>query len=78
MSSHQSWQRAIAQLLALYLAAVLMGVLIGQVWPLLAIVSMAVVAWNYWRLWRLQKQFTGQRRISPARGRTGFRSWKAS
>lgn len=68
MSSHQSWQRAIAQLLALYLAALVIGVLIGHVWPLLAIVSMAVVAWNYWRLWRLQQQFTGQRRLSPARG----------
>ena len=68
MSSRHTWQRGIAQLLALYLAALVIGVLIGQMWPLLAIVSMAVVAWNYWRLWRLQQQFTGQRRLSPARG----------
>ena len=68
MSLRHSWQRGIAQLLALYLAALVIGVLIGQMWPLLAIVSMAVVAWNYWRLWRLQQQFTGQRRRSPARG----------
>ncbi len=70
MSSRHAWQRAIAQLLALYLVAVVIGVLIGQLWPLLAIVSMTVVAWNYWRIWRLQQQFTGQRRLSPARGRS--------
>ncbi len=68
-SSRQLWQRAIAQLLALYVAALLVGWVIGQTWLPLAIVSMAVAAWHYWRLWRLQTQLTGHRRLNPARGR---------
>ncbi len=65
-----SWKRAIAQLLALYLAALLLGVAIGHVWLPLALVSMGVVAWHYWRLWRLLARLTGRQRLPPARGRS--------
>ena len=54
--SGRSWQRAIVQLLALYLAALTLGWVINRVWLTLAIVSMGVVAWQYGRLWRLQKR----------------------
>ena len=64
----QSWQRAIWQLLALYAAAWLVGWAIGQAWLALALVSMGVVAWHYWRLWRVLKRLTGRRRLPPARG----------
>ena len=64
----QSWQRAIWQLLALYAAALLVGWAIGQAWLALALVSMGVVAWHYWRLWRVLKRLTGRRRLPPARG----------
>lgn len=64
----ESWQRALAQLLALYMAALLVGWLIGQAWLLLALVSMCVVAWQYWRLWRLQKQLSGHRHSLHVRG----------
>ncbi len=65
ISRRESWQRAIAQLLALYLAAAVFGWAIGQAWLPIAIVSTGVVLWHYWRLWRLQKQLTGHRRRPP-------------
>ncbi len=58
------------QLLALYLAALLLGLAIGHVWLPLALVSMGVVAWHYWRLWRLLARLTGRQRLPPARGRS--------
>ena len=64
----ESWKRAIAQLAALYVAALLLGWAIGQVWLPLALVSMGVVAWHYWRLWRLLTRLTGRRRLPPASG----------
>lgn len=65
-SPDQSWQRAIAQLVALYLATAVFGWAVGQLWLSIAIVSTSLVAWHYWRLWRLQKQLTGHRRRPPA------------
>ena len=64
----EPWKRAIAQLLALYLAAFGVGWAIGRVWLPLALVSMAVVVWHYWRLWRLLKRLAGGRRLEPASG----------
>ena len=64
----QSWQRAIWQLLGLYAIALLIGWAIGQTWLALALVSMGVVAWHYWRLWRVLKRLAGRRRLPPARG----------
>ena len=64
----ESWQRAIVQLIALFLGALLLGWAIGHVWLPLALVSMAVVAWHYFRLWRLLTRLTGRRRLPPATG----------
>ncbi|HEV2606469.1 MAG TPA: phosphate regulon sensor histidine kinase PhoR [Xanthomonadaceae bacterium] len=64
----ESWKRAIAQLFALYIAALLLGWAIGQVWMPLALVSMGVVGWHYWRLWRLLARLAGGRRLQPASG----------
>ncbi len=66
----ESWKRAIVQLLMLYVAAMLLGWAIGRIWLPLALVSMGVVAWHYWRLWRLLARLTGRRRLPPARGRS--------
>ena len=63
-----SWKRAITQLIALYLAALIAGWAIGRTWLPLALVSMGVVAWHYWRLWRLLARLAGGRRLQPARG----------
>jgi two-component system phosphate regulon sensor histidine kinase PhoR len=63
-----SWKRAIAQLLALYIVALLIGFAIGRTWLPLALVSMGVVAWHYWRLWRLLSRLAGGRRLQPASG----------
>jgi two-component system phosphate regulon sensor histidine kinase PhoR len=66
----ESWKRAIAQLFALYLAALLVGWAIGYIWMPLALVSMGVVAWHYFRLWRLLTRLTGRRRLPPSPGRS--------
>ncbi len=66
----ESWKRAIGQLVALYIVALLLGWAIGRIWLPLALVSMGVVAWHYWRLWRLLTRLTGRRRLPPASGRS--------
>ncbi len=68
LSSSESWRRGIAQLLALYVAALVFGWAIGQLWLPLAIVSIGVVAWHYWGLWRLQEQLSGRRKLPSSRG----------
>ena len=68
LSPRDSWQRAIAQVLALYAAAAVFGWVIGQLWISIAIVSTGLVSWHYWRLWRLQKQLSGHRRRPPTSG----------
>ena len=64
----KSWRRTIARLLALYLSALLLVLVIGHLWLTLAIMSMAVVVWHYWMLWRLQKRLARQRRLPRAPG----------
>ena len=64
----ESWKRAIAQLFALFVVALVVGWAIGYLWMPLALVSMGVVAWHYFRLWRLLTRLTGRRRLPPARG----------
>lgn len=64
----RSWRRAIAQLLTLYFTAVTLGWVINRLWLTLAIVSMGVVAWQYGRLWRLQKRLAEDTQPTRALG----------
>lgn len=53
--------------LALVLAAALaLGLLLGQPWPVLALASLALLAWQAWRLQRLVARLQSRRRVIPS------------
>lgn len=64
----RAWSNALWQIVAIYAAAVALGLLVGQPWMVVAIVSIGVIAWHYWRLWRLLRRLTARRRLPPAQG----------
>ncbi len=64
----RAWSNALWQIVAIYAAAVALGLLIGRPWMVVAIVSIGVIAWHYWRLWRLLRRLTARQRLPPAQG----------
>ncbi|RYZ70494.1 MAG: phosphate regulon sensor histidine kinase PhoR [Lysobacteraceae bacterium] len=63
-----AWFRTLGQLLAVLAAGVLLGLLLDQVWLLLTVAALAVVAWHYWRLRRLLVRLTARQRVQPGKG----------
>jgi two-component system phosphate regulon sensor histidine kinase PhoR len=66
--SGNAWLRTLLQLAAVLLAAGLLGLAIGQPWPVLALGSLLVVAWHYWKLYGVQQRLTARRRVPPQPG----------
>lgn len=66
--SNTAWFRTLALLAGLLLAALLAGLAIGKPWPALALASLAVVAWHYWKLYGVQQRLTARRRLPPHPG----------
>ncbi|WP_294065266.1 phosphate regulon sensor histidine kinase PhoR [Silanimonas sp.] len=64
-----AWRQSVARLLVLLAAAGLIGLLLGQVWPLLALTAFAILGWHYWRLHRLLAQLYQRRRLREIDGR---------
>lgn len=64
-----TWWRSLGRLLALYAAALLLGLLLGHPWPAIALASVGVVAWHYWRLAKVLRRLTARRRQPAPRGR---------
>lgn len=63
-----AWQRTLGQLIALLLAALVLGLLIGQVWATLAITALGIVAWHYLRMRQVLIRLTARRKLQPAGG----------
>ncbi|NZA26349.1 phosphate regulon sensor histidine kinase PhoR [Luteimonas sp. SJ-92] len=62
------WTRTLGLLALILLGALALGLLAGQVWPVLTATALGVVAWHYWRLRKLLLRLTSHRRLPPARG----------
>ena len=63
-----SWLKTLGQLVAVLVVAVVLGGLLGQVWPVLAMAALGVVAWHYWRLRKVLLRLTARQRVQPAQG----------
>ena len=63
-----AWFRTLGQLMAVLVAAALLGWLLGHVWAAVTLAALGVVAWHYWRLRKVLMRLTARQRIEPARG----------
>ena len=63
-----AWFKTLGQLVAALVAAVLLGWAVGQVWPVLTVAALGVVAWHYWRLRKVLLRLTARQRMEPVRG----------
>lgn len=63
-----AWLRTIGQLLLVLLAALVLGLLAGQVWMALAIGALGIVAWHYLRMRQVLLQLTARRKLQPNPG----------
>jgi len=62
-----AWRRTLLVLAALLAAAIVLGLLLGQVGWVLAATALGILAWHYWRLRRVLLGLTARHRWEPAR-----------
>ncbi|MCL6711564.1 phosphate regulon sensor histidine kinase PhoR [Pseudoxanthomonas sp. z9] len=63
-----AWFKTLGQLAGVLALAVVVGLLIGHVWPVVTLAALGVVAWHYWRLRKVLVRLTARQRLEPARG----------
>ncbi|MGI8561861.1 MAG: phosphate regulon sensor protein PhoR, partial [Luteimonas sp.] len=66
--SHSAWIRTLTRLALVLAAALLLGVLLGQVWPALTLSALGMVAWHYWKLRNVLLRLTARKRLAPPEG----------
>ncbi|KAF1717341.1 phosphate regulon sensor histidine kinase PhoR [Pseudoxanthomonas wuyuanensis] len=67
--ARSAWFKTLGQLAAILVAAVVAGLLLGQVWPVVTLAALGVVAWHYWRLREVLVRLTARQRLEPAKGK---------
>lgn len=63
-----AWLKTLGELAAVLALAVVVGLLLGQVWPVVTLAALGVVAWHYWRLRKLLLRLTARERLAPVQG----------
>ena len=66
--TRSAWTRTLGQLAIVLAAALLLGFVLGQPWPALAIAALCVLAWHYWKLRDLLLRLTARQRVAPSGG----------
>ena len=66
--ARSAWTKTLGQLALVLAAALLIGLLVGEVWPTLTIAAFGVVAWHYWKLRGVLLRLTARQRVEPALG----------
>ncbi len=66
--SHSAWIRTLTRLALVLAAALLLGILLGQVWPALTIAALGMVVWHYWKLRNVLLRLTARKRLAPPQG----------
>ncbi len=63
-----AWLKTLGELALILAGAALLGLLVHQVWPVVALVCLGMVAWHYWRLRKLLQRLSSRQRLAPAQG----------
>jgi two-component system, OmpR family, phosphate regulon sensor histidine kinase PhoR len=63
-----AWLKTLGELAAVLTLAVVVGLLLGYVWPVVTLAALGVVAWHYWRLRKLLLRLTARERLAPVQG----------
>jgi two-component system phosphate regulon sensor histidine kinase PhoR len=66
--ARSAWTRTLGQLAAVLLAALVLGLLVGQPWPVVTVAALGVVAWHYWKLRNVLLRLTARQRLAPPQG----------
>ena len=64
-----AWFKTLGQLAAILAGAVVLGLLVGYVWPVVTLAALGVVAWHYWRLREVLLRLTARQRLEPVQGK---------
>lgn len=74
--AYSAWMKTLGTLAAVLLAAIVLGVLSGQLWPAVTFAALGIVAWHYWRLHGVLSRLTARRRLaSPTPSPSGDSIW---
>ena len=66
--ARSAWLRTLGTLAGVLALAAVVGLAVGQPWPVVAITALGVVAWHYWRLRRVLLRLTARQRLAPPQG----------
>lgn len=66
--ARNAWFKTLGQLALVLAAALVLGLVLGQPWPMLAIAALGIVAWHYWKLHGVLLRLTARQRLEPAQG----------
>lgn len=66
--ARSAWTRTLGQLAAILGAAVVVGLIVKQPWPVVTLAALGVVAWHYWKLRGVLERLTARTRMPPPTG----------
>ena len=66
--ARNAWFKTLGQLGLVLAGALVLGLLLRQVWPVLAFAALGVVAWHYWKLRGVLLRLTARQRFEPPQG----------
>ncbi|MEO6264921.1 MAG: phosphate regulon sensor histidine kinase PhoR [Luteimonas sp.] len=68
LRARNAWFKTLGQLALVLAAALVVGLLVGQPWPVLTVTALGVVAWHYWKLRGVLLRLTTRQRLEPPQG----------
>ena len=66
--ARSAWFKTLGQLALILMAALVLGLLVKQPWPVLTVAALGVVAWHYWKLRNVLLRLTARQRLAPPQG----------
>lgn len=66
--ARNAWFKTLGQLWLVLAGALVLGFLLGHLWPVLTIAALGVVAWHYWKLRGVLLRLTAHQRLEAPQG----------